>query len=130
MKNEATTNTDTKKTRSIRAYSTDISRGDRKKLMTIRSANTPVITNGAYFQLRYTVRNSGIRYRIQIITPSGVLISMTNMSTVAIVIYATIRRKSSSRLTGHVSLLVSAINDPVRPLYKNLVDNKDADKVH
>src|SRR5208337_259499 len=122
MKNEAMTKTTAKKTRSISAYSIVISRGERKRLAAMRRTNTPVNTMGAYFQLRYTVRNMGMRYRIQIITPRGVPMSMANMSTVAIVIYATIRRKSSPRLTGHVSFPVSAIQDPVSWLYKKLVN--------
>jgi hypothetical protein len=42
-------------------------------------------------------QEQGIRYRIQIITPRGVIISMTKINAVAITIYATMRRKSPLR---------------------------------
>jgi hypothetical protein len=91
------TNINAKNARLSSAYSRDISRGDRKRLTAMRIINTPVSTSGAYFQLRYAVKNRGMRYRIQIITPRGVVMSIMNMKKVARVIYAKMRTKSSLR---------------------------------
>jgi hypothetical protein len=124
IKIDAMTKISAKNVRLSNAYSIDISRGDRKRLAAIRIIKIPVIASGAYFQLRYTVRNKGMRYRIQIITPRGVTMSMMNMNSVAMAIYAIIRVKSSRRINGQVSLVVSDIPEDLKTLYKKLVIEK------
>jgi hypothetical protein len=76
MKNADTTSIPEKKMRFSNAKVIDISRGERKKLRAIRRIKAPVTRKGAYLQLTYKVRNRGMKYRIHMVRPSGVMTSI------------------------------------------------------
>jgi hypothetical protein len=100
MKHDARIRANEKKIRSANENTTETSEGERKKLTTIRTINTPVAENGAYCHLTKSVRKRGIIYSIHIVNPWGVTISMYEIIAVRAIIYASTRNSVLSFWTG------------------------------